>query len=70
MSKEQLNIYMVKTFESTFPPSPDADKVTVSFDKSNNTDLFLQINGVYIVHINNKGTHNINSKRLSSIRNR
>ena len=39
---------MVKTYESRFPPSPNLDKVTVSFDKLNNTDLFLQIHGVYI----------------------
>ena len=32
---------MVKTFESCIPPSPNLDKVTVSFDKWNNTDLFL-----------------------------
>ena len=31
---------MVKTYESRFPPSPDLDKVTVSFEKLNNTDLF------------------------------
>ena len=32
---------MVKTYESEFPPSPNIDKVTVSFDKLNKTDLFL-----------------------------
>ena len=42
---------MVKTYESKFPPSPNLDKVTVSFDKLNNTDLFLQIHGDYIVHM-------------------
>ena len=30
---------MVKTNESRFPPSPNLKKVTVSFDKLNNTDL-------------------------------
>ena len=34
---------MVKACESRFPPSPNLEKVTVSFDKLNNTDLFLQI---------------------------
>ena len=33
-------ISMVKTYESRFPPSPNLDKVTVSFDKLINTDLF------------------------------
>ena len=37
---------MVKTFESRIPPSPNLDKATVSFDKLNNTDLFLLIHGV------------------------
>ena len=41
---------MVKTNESRLPPSPNLDKVTVSYDKLNNTDLFLQMHGVYIVH--------------------
>ena len=41
---------MVKTCESRLLPSPNLDKVTVSFDKLNNADLFLQIHGVYIVH--------------------
>ena len=30
---------MVKTYKSRFPPSPNLDKVTVSFDKFDNTDL-------------------------------
>ena len=32
---------MVKTYDSKFPPSPNVNKVTESFDKSNNTDIFL-----------------------------
>ena len=36
-----------KIYESGFPPSPNFDKVTVCFDKLNNTDLFLQILGVW-----------------------
>ena len=47
---------MVKTYESRFPPSPNLDKVTVSFDKLNNSDLFLQIHGLYIAHTFIKGT--------------
>ena len=38
---------MAKTYEFRFPPSPNLDKITLSFDKLNNTDLFLQIHGVY-----------------------
>ena len=51
---------MVKTYESKFPPSPNLDKVTVSFDKLNNTDLFLQIHGDYIVHMLCKNYTNAN----------
>ena len=51
---------MVKTYESTFPPSPNLDKSIVSFDKLNNTDLSLQIYGVYIVCTIIKGIHKIN----------
>ena len=50
---------MVKTYESRFPPSPNLDKVTLTFDKLNNTDLFLQIQEVYIVQTFIKGTHKI-----------
>ena len=39
---------MVKTYESRIPPSPNLDKVTVSFEKLINTDLFVQRQGVYI----------------------
>ena len=31
---------MVKTYESGFPPSPNLDKVALSLDKLNNTDIF------------------------------
>ena len=48
---------MVETCESWIPPSPNLDKVTVSFDKLNNTDIFHQIHGVYIVHTFCRGTH-------------
>ena len=34
-----------------FPPSPNLDKVTVSLDKLNNTDLFLQTLEDYKVHV-------------------
>ena len=46
---------MVKTYESRIPPSPNLDKVTVSFDKLNNTDSFLHIHRVDIVHTFIKG---------------
>ena len=50
----------VWTYESRIPPSPNLEKVTVSFDKLNNTDLFHQIFGVYIVQTFCQGTHKIN----------
>ena len=31
--------YTVKIYESRFPPSPNLDKVTLSFDKLNDTDF-------------------------------
>ena len=36
---------MVKTFQSSFPPFPDLEKIKAHFDKSNNTDLFIQLQG-------------------------
>ena len=39
---------MVTTCESRFPPSPNLDKVTGSFDKLSNTNLFHQIHGVSV----------------------
>ena len=48
---------MVKTYESRFPPSPNLDKVTVSFDKLNNSYFFFK--KVYMVHTLIKGTHNM-----------
>ena len=36
---------MVKTYESRIPPSPNLDKVTVCFDKLNNTPLIIQSYG-------------------------
>ena len=39
---------MVKTNDSRFLSSPNLDIVTVSFDKLNKTDLFLQIQEVYM----------------------
>ena len=47
---------MVKTYEPRIPTSPNLDKVAVSFDKMNDTDLFLQMHKVYIVHILIKST--------------
>ena len=47
---------MEKTYESRFPPSPNIDKVPVSFYKLNNTALFIQTHGLYIVHKWYKGT--------------
>ena len=41
---------MVKTIQSSFPSYPNFDRITVSFDKLNNTDLFHHIHWVYIVH--------------------
>ena len=35
------HVSMVKTYESTFPPSPNLDIATISFDKLNNTHLFI-----------------------------
>ena len=48
---------MVRTKESRFPPSPNVDKATVSFNKLNNTDLFLPIHGVYIVNTRTLKVH-------------
>ena len=39
---------MVKTYEFWIPPSLNLDKVTVSFDKLNNTDLFHQMQEAFI----------------------
>ena len=39
---------MVKTYESWIPPSPNLDKLPVSFDKLNNTDLFFSMQAAYI----------------------
>ena len=49
-TKGQITIWnnMVKTYESRIPPSTNLDKVTLSFDKLNNPDLFHQIHGVYL----------------------
>ena len=47
---------MVNTHVSRFPPSPNLDKVNVSFDKFKNADIFIQINELYKVHTFNKGT--------------
>ena len=49
---------MVKTYKTRCPPSPNLDRVTVSFNKLNNIDLFLQIHGVYLFHIFIKGAQN------------
>ena len=40
---------MVKTIQSSFTPSPIFDRVTESFDKLNNTDLFLQIQPLWLI---------------------
>ena len=57
---------MVKTCESWIPPSPNLDKVKVSFDELNNTDLFSQLHAVYIVHRMIKGTqHPIRNRHAS-----
>ena len=45
----KLNI-MLETIQSSFPPFPNFDILTESFDKLNSTDIFLQLHGVYIVH--------------------
>ena len=37
--------FMVKTIQTSFPPSPNFDRITVSFDKLNDTDIFIQCNG-------------------------
>ena len=42
-------VAMVKTYESRFPPSSNLGKVTVSFDKLINTDLFPW--ALYTTHI-------------------
>ena len=47
---------MVKTCESGIPPSPNFDKVMVSFNKLKNTDLFPSIHGVHRVYTMIKGT--------------
>ena len=48
---EAAGSIMVKTYGSRFPPFLNLDKVIISFDKLNNTDLFPSIHGVYIVHL-------------------
>ena len=53
---------MVKTCESWIPPSPNLDKVTVSFDKLNNTDLFPSRHGVYMVNTSTYSTEEALSK--------
>ena len=58
---------MVKTCESSIPLSPNLDKVNVSFDKLNNTDLFHQIHWVYIVqHKIITGIHPIKDRKEST----
>ena len=37
---------MVKTYQSSFSPSPNFDKITVSFDTLYNTDLLCQCNAL------------------------
>ena len=44
------SVNMVKTVQSSFPASPNFDIVNESFVKLDNSDLFLQIYGLYIVH--------------------
>ena len=41
---------MVKTYESWFSPSPNLYKVIRSFEKFDQTDLFLQMHVVYTPH--------------------
>ena len=38
---------------------PTLDKITVSFDKLNNTDLFVQLHPVFIVQGMLKGTQDL-----------
>ena len=45
---------MVNTCESWIPPSPNLDKVTVSFDKLNNTNLFPTIQDLHKIYKLNK----------------
>ena len=38
---------------SRIPPSSNLDKVTVRFDKLINTNLFIQLHGLYVLHTQN-----------------
>ena len=42
-------VSVVKTIQSSFQPSPNFGTITVSSDKLNNTDLFLQCNGFHSI---------------------
>ena len=59
MAEVQSTPPMVKTYESRILHAPNLDKVAVSFDKLNITDLFHQIHEVYLVHLFCIGTYKI-----------
>ena len=44
--KNSLTLPNMVKIKSSFPPSPNFDRVTESFDKLNNTDFFLQIHAI------------------------
>ena len=52
---------MVKTYESRIPPSPNLDKVTVCFDKLNNTPLIIQSYGFTLSRSSSMEVQNKNS---------
>ena len=51
-----IGTILVKTYESKSPSSHNLDKVTVSFDKLINTDIFLHCNCFILQAV----VHNIN----------
>ena len=47
---KQTTLKSVNMVKTSFPASPNFDIVNESFVKLDNSDLFLQIYGLYIVH--------------------
>ena len=56
---------MVQTYEFRFPPSPNLEKVTVTFDKLNNTDLSSR-GGLVVERLLHKKCHSATVDRIPS----